>query len=240
MAYIKQALGTTNGNTVDPSLGSFSKELMMDNEGPFIYYTFDQVHKAGLPPMTSSAADQDARLFLAWLTRYDPDSIIYITKVMLLHDAPIEKPKWVAEKKIRFKQATYDLCKSSIFRVQSISMSQGLTEADPADYLLFMDWWKKYDAAGCAAATVLGVSNKVPYQVPAQLFDFWKVNNQGNLAPPSSLLGLGLWCMCKRNWIWIGAGAVGGAAAYKMLQKRRARKELEQAETLAANCPSCK
>jgi hypothetical protein len=239
MTYAQQALGTSNGSAIDPNMGSFSKELMME-QGPFVYFTFNQIHQAGLPPMNASAADQDARMFLAWYASYNPNIVAYISKVMLLHDTPIDKPKWVADKQVRFKQSMYNLYKASMQRVTEISASQGLMEADPMDHVLFMDWWKKHDPSGAAASYVLARTSKTQYQVPAQLFDFWKSNDQGNLAPPGSLLGLGLWNMMKRNWFWIGAGAVGGAAVYKMLQKRRARKELEQAETMAANCPSCK
>lgn len=245
MTYIRQALGTngengiTLGPGIDPNMGSFSKELMMET-GSFVYYTFNQIHQAGLPPSNANAADQDARMFLAWFASYDPNIIAYISKVMVLHDTPIDKPKWVADGKVRFKQADYDLYRASMQRVTEISASQGLMEADPMDHPLFMDWWKKHDPAGAAAAWVLARTTKTQYQVPAQLFAFWKSNDQGNLVPPSSLLGLGLWSMIKRNWLWIGAGVIGGGAAYKLLQRRRERKALERAETMLPNCPSCK
>jgi len=244
MSYEKQALGAENGitlgppTTVDPNMGSFVKELLMET-GPFVYFTFEQIHKAGLPPMNASAADQDARMFLAWYASYDPSVVAYISKVMLLHDTPIEKPKWVADKTVRFKQVTYDLYRASMQRVTEISASQGLKDADPMDHPLFMDWWKKHDPTGAAAQYVLARASKVPYQVPAQLFDFWKNNSQGDLAPPGSLLGLGLWSTIKNNWLWIGAGVVGGGVAYKLLQRRRARKALERADTMAANCGGC-
>ena len=241
MTYAQQALGTNDGITlgpgVDPNMGSFSKALMMET-GPFVFFTFDQVRASGLP--FSSATDQDTRMFLAWFASYDPSVVAYISKVMVLHNTPIDKPKWVAEGKVRFKQADYDLYKASFQRVAEISASQGLMEADPADHAPFMEWWKKHDPAGAGAAWVLARTTKVPYQVPAQLFDFWKSNNQGNLAPPGSLLGLGLWSMIKRNWLWLGAGAVGGGVAYKLLQKRREKKSLERADTMLPNCPSCK
>ena len=237
MTYVQQALGTNDSGitlgppeTVGPNFGSFSKELMME-KGPFVYLTFAQVR---------GIADQDVRMFVAWFVTCGPGARAYISDVIALHDMTIDKPKWVAEKKVRFKQAAYDLYEASMQRVAEISASQGFIEADPADWDYFMAWWKKHDATGAAAATVLAMSNKTFYQVPAQLFEFWKANDQGNLAPPSSLLGLGVWSMIKRNWLWLGAGAVGGAAAYKALQRRRERKSLERAETMLPNCSTCK
>lgn len=258
MSYVQEALGTNeNGITLGPPTSRRSmrvprslpdvtnlKDFVVKLEkerGPFIFFTFEQIHYSGIPINMDDPTAVDLKMFMSWFTRYDPEGLAYISKVMMLRDMPMDKPKWVAEGKVRFKKATYDLYKASMIRVRDISVSQGLIAADPMDHTHFMNWWRKHDQAGwAAAALVLSSISKAPYEVPVKLFEFWKVNQQGNLAPPSSLLGLGLWCMFKRNWFWIGAGAVGGAAIYKLKQHRSEQKDFERAKTMMANCSTCK
>lgn len=238
--YIKEALGT-NGNgitlgpptSVDPTnLGVFVKELEIE-QGPFIFFTVNQIQQSGLPISEKDPILVDIKMFMKWFTAYEPEGIAYISKIMMLQGMPVDKPKWVAEGKVRFKKATYELYKASMIRVRDVSVSQGLVTANPMDHTHFMSWWRKHDQAGWAAALVLSSTNKVPYDVPAKLFEFYKADGG---VPSAELLGkLTIWGLARKNWLWVGLGAAGGAAIYKLRQRRR----LEKADTMMENCGCC-
>lgn len=234
MAYVKEALGTNgNGITLGPPVsvgpmayGNFVKELEAE-KGPFVFFTFEEIQRSTYPLPFNGV---EPRRFLAWLTIYDPNALAYISKVMLLKGMTEKKPTWIEEGKIRFKQSDYNLYLASIQRVKGIVADQGLVKVDELDQKNFIDWWTKHDRAGMAAFIVIEVLKGT---APTQLFEFWKVNK--GIAPPRGLLGFGLWNMMKRNWFWLGAGAVGGAVGYKLLQRRR----LERAKTMMANSDCC-
>jgi len=237
MTYVQEALGTNgSGITLGPptsvgpaDLGAFAKMLEVER-GPFIFFSVNQIQQASLPVSEKDPVLMDIKMFMNWFTAYEAETgFAYISKIMMLKDMPVDKPKWVAEGKIRFKKATYELYKASMVRVRDISVSQGLVTANPMDHTHFMNWWRKHDQAGWAAALVLSSMNKVPYDVPAKLFEFYKADDTGS-APPAELLGkLTIWAFARKNWLWVGLGAVGGATIYKIRQRR----------SMSENCGCC-
>lgn len=238
MTYVREALGTNGDNGIilgqpvdigPMAYGNFVKELEAER-GPFVFFTFEEVQQSAIP-----TGELGPKMFVTWLTLYNPDALAYISKVMMLKGMTEKKPSWLDAGTIRFKQGDYDLYLASMYRIQRIVDQQGTIEANLLDHKNFLEWWGKHDRAGMSAFMVISGIAGESFKAPAQLFEYWKAT-EGKSAPPSSLLGLGLWSMIKRNWLWIGAGAVGGAVAFKVLKRRQ---DIGEDETMMANCGCC-